>query len=64
MKMLLLFLAILSQLTAYVLIFFYLWPGLILLLCSYVFLAIILIYLIRERRQEKLEELENDYRDY
>ncbi|ARI78323.1 hypothetical protein [Halobacillus mangrovi] len=64
MKMLLLFLAILSQLTAYVLIFFYLWSGVILLLCSYVFLAMILIYLICERRQEKLEELDNDYRDY
>lgn len=64
MKMLLIFLTLFSQLTAYVLIFYYLWPGIILLLCSYLFLAIILIYLIRERRQEKLEELENDYRDY
>ncbi|KHE67494.1 hypothetical protein [Halobacillus sp. BBL2006] len=64
MKMLLIFLALFSQLTAYVLIFFYLWPGIILLLSSYLFLAVILFVLIRERRNEKKEEANHDYSDY
>ena len=59
-KITLVWLSLLSQLLAYILIFFSLWSGFSLLLVSYLFLAIILILLVREKK----EELHDDYRDY
>lgn len=60
LKITLVCLSLFFQVVAYILIFFYLWPGLALLLGSYLLLAIILLLLAREKK----EECNDDYRDY